>query len=107
MPNVYEASDYAGLVAKNLDAYYGYEQTTGEGDDAEWCFVASVNGKEIARIPESKLGARDQFNCEENLLCGLAILLDTHQLVPEIYFLTVENNQKKNLWSLFAASLPF
>lgn len=83
MANSYEASDYAGLVSKNLDAYYGYEQTVGDGDDEEWAFVATVNGKEIARIGFSKLGVRDQFNTGECVLKGLAILLDTHSLKLE------------------------
>lgn len=82
MSNAYAASDYAGFVSKNLDAYYGYEQTVGEkdSDEEEWAFVASVGGKEIARMGFSQLGARDQFNTGECLLKGLAILFDTHEL---------------------------
>jgi hypothetical protein len=63
-----------------LTAYYGYEETVGDEDDEEWCFVASVKGKEIMRVPQSKLGARDKFNCGENVLRGIGILLDKYEL---------------------------
>lgn len=45
--------------------------------DAEWCFVAKMNGKEIV-IPESELkkvdGSQGKFECDRMLLAGIAIL---------------------------------
>jgi hypothetical protein len=75
MPHTYVASDYAGLVSKNLQAYYGYEETTADG---EWCFVARVGETEVLRIPQSKLSAQDKFDCESCLLAGLAKLFDRY-----------------------------
>lgn len=77
MARTYEASDYAGLNSVNLSAYYGYEETTHDG---EWCFVARVKNKEILRIPQSALGARDNYNCSACLLAGLGILFDKFKL---------------------------
>lgn len=73
MARSYVASDYAGIVSKNLQAYYGYEETT---EDGEWCFVARVGQTEVLRIPQSKLSAQDKFDCESCLLAGLAVLFD-------------------------------
>lgn len=75
MARSYAASDYAGIVSKNLEAYYGYEETAGDG---EWCFVARVGKTEILRIPQSKLGAQDKFDCGSCLLAGLAKLFDKY-----------------------------
>ena len=76
-PEIYIKSDYAALESKNFTAYYGYEQTSGENE--EWCFVASFNNKEI-KIPFSKLGATDMFNCGYNLMIGVAWLLMKYKL---------------------------
>lgn len=35
--------------------YYGYEATDGEDEGAEWCFVASQNGKELKKYTTSQL----------------------------------------------------
>lgn len=80
MARSYSASDYAGIQSRNLSAYYGYEETVGDGDDAEWCFVAKVGEKEILRIPASKLKSSDTFDCAERLLEGLAVLFDKFKL---------------------------
>jgi hypothetical protein len=79
MARIYSASDYAGLESANLIAYYGYEETVGDGDNEEWCFVAKVNDEEIARIPRSQLKVRGD-ECIEFLLIGIATLFDTHKL---------------------------
>ena len=67
-PDVYRASDYAGVSTKDFTAYYGYEEID---ENEEWCFVAKFDDIEI-RIPFSRLGARDQFDCYECLLNGIA-----------------------------------
>lgn len=73
MARSYAASDYAGIESKNLKLYYGYEETT---DDGEWCFVARVGKTEIMRIPQSKLSAQDKFDCEGCLIAGVGKLFD-------------------------------
>jgi hypothetical protein len=75
MARNYVASDYAGIVSKNLEAYYGYEETT---EDGEWCFVARVGKTEVLRIPQSKLRAQDKLDCESSLLAGMAALFDKY-----------------------------
>jgi hypothetical protein len=75
MARSYAAGDYAGLISKNLEAYYGYEETT---EDGEWCFVARVGKTEVLRIPQSKLTAQDKLDCESCLLAGLAKLFDKY-----------------------------
>lgn len=80
MARTYVAGDYAGLQSKNLSAYYGYEETVGDGDDAEWCFVARVGEEEILRIPRSGLTTAEVFDCDVLLLEGLAALFDKFTL---------------------------
>jgi len=69
---VYSAGDYAGIGCNGFKAYYGYEKTD-EADD--WCFEADMAGK-IITIPFSKLGVRDMFDCQTNLLYGIAVVLN-------------------------------
>lgn len=83
--DLYEASDYAGLVVENIKFYYGYEETTeGRYDGetgAEWAFVAKVDGKEVARIGkteiEHSLERPDKLedSCAKYLLAGIGIYL--------------------------------
>ena len=80
MARTYTANDYAGVQSKNLSAYYGYEETVGDGDDEEWCFVAKVGEKEILRIPQSKLKTADGFDCGASLLEGIGALFDKFKL---------------------------
>lgn len=75
-PDIYSAGDYAGIKAKNFQAYYGYE-TADEND--EWCFMAEFDGTKIT-IPFSKLKASDQFNCMDCLLTGIAWLFQKYKL---------------------------
>ena len=77
MPFSHIASDYAVITSENLEAYYGYEETTLED---EWCFVAKVQNVEIVRIPWSQLGVRDKYDCANCLLAGLARLFDRVEL---------------------------
>ena len=77
MARSFSASDYAGFDSKNLSVYYGYEETT---EDGEWCFVARVKAKEVLRVPASQLQAGDRFDCADNLLAGLAILFDKYSI---------------------------
>jgi hypothetical protein len=77
MAESYIASDYAGIQTKTISFYYGYE-VTDEND--EWCFHAKTkSGKEI-KLPFSRLGARDKFDCGECLLAGIALLFEEGQL---------------------------
>jgi hypothetical protein len=68
MSNFYIASDYDGVSGGRFSFYFGYEETL----DDEWCFVAKEVGVEILRIPQSKLGVKDRWNVEANLLAGIA-----------------------------------
>lgn len=71
--SIYLASDYAGLITKKWDFYYGYEET----QDDEWCFVAwDKDNKEIARYKASEFAERDGESPEIFLLEGLAKFLD-------------------------------
>lgn len=75
-PDVYSSSDYAGITANNFKAYYGYEVTD---ENEEWCFEATFGTKTIT-IPFSKLKSDDQFNCEHNLILGIAWLMMKYKL---------------------------
>ena len=75
-PEVYSSGDYAGITAKNFTAYYGYEVTDENG---EWCFQASFDDETIT-IPFRKLKSDDQFNCEHNLMRGIAWLMMKYKL---------------------------
>lgn len=72
MSSYYSASDYAGVYGGVVAFYYGYEQTLGD----EWCFVAKERGVETLRLPQSKLGCKDPWGVEENLLAGIAQWLE-------------------------------
>jgi hypothetical protein len=94
----YIASDYAGLELKNgLKFYYGYERTHCEhGPDApfdmkdhpddceaDWCFVAERDGKEVFRCTREVL--LDSFEKLEDetdlmdamLLAGVGLYMET------------------------------
>lgn len=75
-PEVYSASDYAGISTENFSAYYGYEQVD---ENDEWCFTATIEETKI-KIPFSKLKAKDQFNCKDCLLMGIAWVLTKYKL---------------------------
>lgn len=70
--DVFAASDYAGVKGKNFSFYFGYEEID---DNGEWCFKSVIN-EETSIIPCSKLCAKDQWDCVENLLHGIGIVLD-------------------------------
>lgn len=78
-PEVYIASDYAGLKCPNgQEFYYGYEVTANDKEekgDGEWCFQARIEGKPTVTIPFSRLDQRDQFEVVECLLAGIAIYI--------------------------------
>ena len=75
-PYVYSKNDYAGITAKNFIAHYGYEVEDG---NEEWCFQASFNDETIT-IPFSKLKGDDPFNCEHNLMLGIAWLMMKYKI---------------------------
>lgn len=75
MARSYVASDYAGITAKHLDLYYGYEVTDANG---EWCFSARVGETEVMKVPQSQLKASDKFDCASCLLAGIGMLFDKY-----------------------------
>jgi hypothetical protein len=75
MADSFVASDYAGITGKHMSVYYGYEETTKDG---EWCFVARVGETEIMRIPQSRLKAEDKFDCASCLMAGVGQLFDKY-----------------------------
>jgi hypothetical protein len=75
-PDVYSASDYAGLATENASFYYGYEVTD---EDYNWCFTAKIGDEEI-KIPFPKLGAKDQWNCVECLMTGIGWVLTKYKI---------------------------
>jgi len=80
------ASDYAICEAGDLRFYFGYEFTlckcgkdsNCECEEKEWCFIASNNGEEIMRIPQSKLGLDFGLDMSEYLLAGIGFYGDKH-----------------------------
>ncbi len=74
-PNVYVASDYAGLKVPGIKFYYGYEKT----ENDEWCFTADFDDVHI-KVPFSKLGAKDQWDCVECLMIGIGWVLTKYRL---------------------------
>ena len=65
--DVYRSDDYAGLECGKYKFYFGYEETwcpvkshkedceDNGCDKREWCFTASINSKEVMKVPVSKL----------------------------------------------------
>ena len=80
-PNVSIASDYAVLKAGDLCFYYGYEETVGDAEEGteEWCFTATVCGKQAAKAPFSLIGAEYESECAECLLTGIGWYLIKQQ----------------------------
>jgi len=95
-PSVYIASDYAGIVYKDVSFYFGYEvsvcaecgKMTDKGSeycdihpdsDRYWCFQAKFNG-EVITIPSNKLGDSDMFDVTENLMLGIGWLFAKYHL---------------------------
>lgn len=68
----YVASDYAGLSGGAVSFYFGYEKTMSD----EWCFVVEEHGEETMRLPQSKLGVKDRWAVEENLMAGVSKWLE-------------------------------
>lgn len=69
---IYVVSDYAGLSGGGVEFYFGYEET----QDDEWCFVVKEHGEETLRLPQSKLGVKDRWDVQANLLAGIAEWLE-------------------------------
>jgi hypothetical protein len=62
--DIYTSDDYCGLEVDKYKFYYGYEETfciqhgtkcPDYCDDQEWAFTAEVDGKEVLRLPKSKV----------------------------------------------------
>lgn len=73
----YHASDYAGLTAGAYHFYFGYEETVGEGDDEERCFVAKKGGVEIFRATATDLGWTGGDPTEWGLMEGIALYIES------------------------------
>ena len=74
MKEIYFSSDYAGMQTEKWKFYYGYEIEDG---NEEWCFKATTNGTDTI-IPYSKLGTEDMFEVIDNLLAGIAYVIDNN-----------------------------
>lgn len=72
--DIYFSSDYAGMQTNKWHFYYGYEI---EDENEEWCFKATTSGKDVI-LPCSKLGTKDMFDVVENLLAGIAYIIDNN-----------------------------
>ncbi len=81
--HVYGSDDYVGMSIGRYQFYFGYEMTMClkhadcSCDDKEWCFTAMVDGKEVMRIPRSKLGGD---TIERTLLHGVAQFLAKYKM---------------------------
>ena len=77
-PSIGISSDYATMSCGAGSFYYGYEET--EGD--EWCFVAKlgIGPEEVIKVPFSKLGAKNQWDCVECLMIGIGWVLTKYPL---------------------------
>ena len=76
MGRFYHASDYAGLAGGRFAFYFGYEKTSGEGEDEEWCFVATKDDTEVFRATQSQIGWEGGQPTEWGVLAGIACFLD-------------------------------
>lgn len=86
---VYTSDDYCGLVSGDMVFYYGYEETycpikshKKDCEDygcekREWCFVVSKKGKEIMRIPASKIHPENGEEPFWYLVAGIGHYLKT------------------------------
>lgn len=78
--DVYWSNDYAGLKSGRYRFYYGYEHTVppepdDDDEDAEWAFVAWVDGEEVMRLPTSEVHPSERENMIFYLLAGIGHFL--------------------------------
>lgn len=78
---IYSSSDYAGMCAKNFNAYYGYEE---QDEDGDTCFVARIDGLRI-KYPFKNLGLDNSYRweCEKCLLAGISKIFEEYKLVKK------------------------
>ena len=92
MAHAYSSGDYAGVSTKDgLNLYYGYERTFcpdhgkdnenacyEDGcDQSEWCFVATLEGKEFVRWSESEFAQGENPPMPSDfLLLGIAKFIE-------------------------------
>lgn len=94
--NAYSASDYAGLECGDISFYYGYEETVCPVkshrkncedygcEKREWAFVASKDGKEVLRLPKSKIFPNDEGgDMYFYLVMGIGHYFKIESLSPE------------------------
>lgn len=79
----FKTSDYAGLETDKYEFYFGSEETAcprhrdecaQDCEKREWAFLSLVNGKEVMRIAESKLGCETE-DVAHGLLLGIGRFL--------------------------------
>lgn len=86
--DVYYSDDYAGMNAGKYSFYFGYEQTycpehsnkncEDNGCELrEWCFTADMEGREVMRIPASKLWFEHK-DVLEYLLLGIGKFMESN-----------------------------
>ncbi len=82
---VYTSDDYCGLSVGNISFYYGYEVSfcpikshkteddcyEKDCDKREWCFTAEKDGKEILKMPQSKIHPREDEEPFWYLVAGI------------------------------------
>ena len=69
-------SNYSYVEVEDTLLYYGYEETVGQDDNEEWCFVYKKKGKEITRYTTSELEHLvDDGVPSSYLLAGLCMLI--------------------------------
>jgi len=86
--DVFTSDDYCGMVGGKYSFYFGYEETvcpkhktnTERCDDldcelSEWAFTATVDGKEVMRLPQSRLHPKQGEEPFFHLLTGIALYL--------------------------------
>ena len=84
MSNAFESSDYAGSFGKNVQFYYGYEETN---DKDEWLFVAkkgNVKIEEWTAYQISERAEKNHFECGVVLAEGIAKFFDTWDVIEVV-----------------------
>jgi hypothetical protein len=76
---VYGASDYAGLMAGEHEAYFGYEYGTDDDGGAVWGFRYTRAGVCVLEMPYAAMAQHpecpSQFEPQDCLLFGIGLVL--------------------------------
>jgi len=71
--------DYAVIESRGIRFYYGYEVQAGE----EWAFEFKSPDAHIV-LTQEEIGARDQWDCGENLMYGIRALIAQGRIKFEV-----------------------